>query len=1352
MIIRRIPIKKSKIEQSPIIKFKRKNKNQKQKLEKEIKTDNLNKKFQIKSSENELQYKKQYYFDKNLFIFSPINYIQYFILLQLLQNFYRIKYSSLCIINTQYIQKECKKSFYQTNINESSIRLHTASCKLRGQNLKTNFYKKDLFSLDIQIDKSKTRALKQEDLDQLTNDYSSKTSYERYMKNYEKNKGSKLSVRSALFQTFKVKIILTFVLYIVIYLLLLGIPLMQVKGQEYFIYENPDDKPSLHSLLVFSGIQFLYLFFKAYLTPISNQEYSILNVQLQGALSQHIFKKTLSFPLQRSSDYSSGDLINMLQVDVNQASKYFQNAYQLYIMPVFFVIICIVYFDTVGMDSIPSGVGAIIQALLGFVFGYYYGKIQARLMHAKDVRMSYVDESLLYAKQIKLNCLQGFFEKRIQEKRDIEIQCLNGEIKMLLLLRTSQVLFVLFCWEATFYFSQNLGFQLIALLFQNYANLLQILADLPMQIKNFKNSQNSLKRITKFFEHQEIEQLMIGDQQDENAINVKDGQFTWEKFDKQEKIFKIYPTLQIKKGKIIAIVGNSASGKTSILKSLLGEMKQEGGSFQINGKISISTQEPWIISGTIKENITYMEEYNQQRYQEVINICQLNIDIKKFKNGHETILSEKGDNLSGGQQKRINIARCVYRQADIYIFDDPLSSLDIKIQIKIQQQCIENFLQGKTRIVFTNSFSNLSGFDQIYTVNDGVISEYKSSNNQPLNQIVVQEQKQYKIDEEFEKQKYPTEGSNNDQEDNNIQNEDQVVGNIDKRVVQQIYQFQGGCWAIIITFFYFLIILFCQVIGNGLMASDDVWDERYKGMTYYVVISLPIGILQITTFMYFLYKGLKTSKFIHSAVISNLLKASYTKFYNTILIGRLMNRLSKDIYNIDLLFPSELNNLTISITSLLIPLLTSLLYLNYYAFPLLIVFLIILAYLTQLYYRCLREVTRIESVSKSPVFNFYQQIVRGITFVRTCLNHQKLLDRQTQNIDLDLSNQITLNGLINWFQINASIITTVFQTILFIICFLFPGSQQKLNYLILLQMSSFQQILLNFTLQYGNVLMYTVSFERCLHLANNIEIEQDEALIKDHKVDKIQDQSIIEFQNCDFYYKDENKKVLKSMDIQIHKYDKIGIVGRTGAGKSSIILALTRMLEQSDGSLLINNIDIRTKTLTELRTQFSIIPQDPLVFQGTLRENLDPKVELGDDELLQACEQCNMFNLDSFKQNIELQTQIISNGGNLSQGEKQLLAIVRCLLENRDIILIDEATASIDGPTEQLVKEVFLKNFQQKTVITIAHKITTIMNSDMIMVLNDGQVLEYDTPQSLMQKPNSEFNTIVNLIKQSEQL
>ncbi|CAD8123428.1 unnamed protein product [Paramecium sonneborni] len=1215
----------------------------------------------------------------------------------------------------------------QTLQEESLLRINTSTQRIGT--LRTYLF---IWIYNIFKQGSK-QPLSQKQIPKVLKEYSSQTSYKTFIKSYELNS----DLRQSLWISFRFHIILNCLLYLFTCTLQLILPFMMSKAQSYFV--DPNRIYTTKNILVFAFLQLLYYIILSIFQPIQQFLQSLVSIKVQGALQIKLMDHTLKFPLQRSSKYNPGDLINMLQVDVLQSSNYFINKFQVYLVPYQLLGAFFIFYITVKDNSLPPAIGVLIQATFGVAFGYYFGIIQNKFMHAKDERMSGVDEALLQIKQIKFNCYEQYFEKRIEQLRAKELKFLKQQVLLLIFIQFMQNILSFATWECTFYFADFITFAITTVIMQNSSQLMYLLQAFPNQLKNYYASINSITRITQFLRENQISQW---NSDDDKIHDIKiDGIFDWKQIDenqylKQNSQFNL--KLNVTKGQYIVIVGNSASGKSTILKSILNETNCVSGQIIINGRISLAMQEPWILSDTIKNNIIYMNKFDEIRYKKVIHACALEEDISQFINKDFTQLSEKGDNLSGGQQKRINLARAIYKEADIYLFDDPLSALDIKVKCHIYKECFLKFLNGKTRILFTNQLTNLQGVDQVYLLQNDRLIPYN-------HQLKIEEEKLNLIDIEFENNHF-LDKELSSKASFTLINEDQRVGNLDKKVIKTIFKFQGGIWAILAIVTYFSILMILSTLSSKILSNPQLEADEFRmvALKNFPIFNIPIYIAIISITGYFLLIGIKTSSIIHKNIFASLMKASFTQFYNQILIGRLMNRLSKDIYNIDMLFPNQIYNLSIQFTNLIMPLITSLIFLNYIAYPIVLIFVITLLIFTISYYKCLTEMTRIESVSKSPVFAYYQQIVRGLLFVRSCLPKKLVIQNLQNYVDLDLGNQMYLAGLQQWFSQTSSIITNIFQTILFIVCLLFPNENPAMTYLIVIQMSNVSQLLVSVAVSYGNLLMYSISFERCLHLSNDIEYDDYQNGIRSNT----KSTGTITLSNASFQYPNNQKDVLSNITLQIQSGQKIGIVGRTGAGKSSIIMALLRMIHQTNGNVYIDQTDLNDYILQELRLKFSVIPQEALIYKGTLKENLDP-YGFADISLLEkVCLTCQLYSMKSF-QDYKLNTQISQNGCNLSLGEKQLITIARCMIENRQIILVDEATANIDNPTEELIKNIFKLHFKNQTMITIAHKVSTIMESDKIVVLSAGQIIEFDNPNNLLKLPNSEFRQIVDLINKN---
>ena len=266
-----------------------------------------------------------------------------------------------------------------------------------------------------------------------------------------------------------------------------------------------------------------------------------------------------------------------------------------------------------------------------------------------------------------------------------------------------------------------------------------------------------------------------------------------------------------------------------------------------------------------------------------------------------------------------------------------------------------------------------------------------------------------------------------------------------------------------------------------------------------------------------------------------------------------------------------------------------------------------------------------------------------------------------------------------------------------------------------------------------------VSFERCFGIIN---VPQEDVTPYDKELENWPKISEIEFRNYSLRYRPETEIVLKSVSFKIEANQKIGVVGRTGAGKSTLCLALCRIVEAASGQIFIDGVDISKISLQNLREKIAIIPQDPTLFEGTLRFNLDPENKSSDPELIELLKLASLENL--IDRNIEgLYQQIDAKGDNLSSGEKQLICICRAILRRNKIVLMDEATANIDIKTEETIQKLINERFRDATVITIAHRLNTIINSDKVLVLDKGKVAEFDTPKILMEDSSTIFYSFI---------
>ena len=486
---------------------------------------------------------------------------------------------------------------------------------------------------------------------------------------------------------------------------------------------------------------------------------------------------------------------------------------------------------------------------------------------------------------------------------------------------------------------------------------------------------------------------------------------------------------------------------------------------------------------------------------------------------------------------------------------------------------------------------------------------------------------------------------------------------------------------------------------------------------------------------------LRASNKLHRKMVDKTLKSPINLYFDKTPTGKILNRFSKDLNKIDADFPFTLNfvieclswvGAAIFVSALVSP--WSLLSLPFVVLS----GVILLKY----YIRSFREMTRIETVTNSPILSNFGETLSGATTIRCFKKQKDFLSKNHTLVDNNLNAFFWIQSLNIWFSIRLQYISSFMMIVSIAFCIAYRESSDTttvgvlLTYLLTLQVNILWFFRIASEVEGG-----MVSYDRCDQI---LSIPQ-EAFDRDEKAaGNWPFSGRIEFDNYCLRYRPETELVLKNLSFVIQPKEKVGIVGRTGAGKSTICLALCRIVEGDSGHIIIDGEEIQFVDLAYLRSKITIIPQDPTLFEGSLKFNLDPENQSSDEEIKRIISKAALQELwDSNK-------EVAQNGENLSSGEKQLICICRAILRKNKIILMDEATANIDIKTEQIIQKLIIEEFAESTVITIAHRLNTIIQSDKVLVLGEGSVLEYDHPQTLLADKNSFFYSLANELEKKE--
>ncbi|KAK3795778.1 hypothetical protein RRG08_031859 [Elysia crispata] len=849
-------------------------------------------------------------------------------------------------------------------------------------------------------------------------------------------------------------------------------------------------------------------------------------------------------------------------------------------------------------------------------------------------------------------------------------------------------------------------------------------------------------------------------------------------------------TVKVRPGSLVAVIGPVGSGKTSLLMTILGELPIQSGSVRAQGKIAYVSQHPWIFSGSLRQNILFGESFEKARYDKIIRISALSRDLSILPKGDVTLIGDRGVTLSGGQRARVSLARALYMDADIYLLDDPLAAVDTTVGKYIFDKCIMKYLRDKPRILVTHQIQLLPVADNIvvltqgHVVGQGTYSDLSKSGVDFSELLKCSEEKTAEIDTQNQDSlgnqtiSWATSDSKLPRTDSvtsldslgkeyvpdSVQlpeEEERETGAIDLQVF--ISYFKAGasiCLFVTLVLFLLLAQVFYVVSDwwlarwatkiedrlNGLQDLSDynittagsvvstsytVIEEVDNYFNLYVYAALILGLLasSFTRAFMFFKLAVTAGENLHNMMFARILRTTMA-FFDTNPVGRVLNRFSKDVGQIDDRLPwTMFEVIQASLLSIGIVLMTAVL--NPWIFiseiPLLVLFFMLRRY----YVQTSRSVKRLEGTTRSPVFSHLSATLQGLHTIRAMHMEQKLTAEFHAHQDLHTEAWFLFITTSRWFGVRIDWLSILF-TASVVYCSVLAADAMDpgfvgLSVVYTLNLMGRFQWAVRQSVELENQM---ISVERVLQYTR-LPKEADLESKPDHKPpDTWPSSGSLQAKSVSLKYSPSAPFVLRDVSFDIHGGEKIGIVGRTGAGKSSLITTLFRLAEP-EGELTIDGVSIHSLGLHDLRNAISIIPQDPVLFTGSVRRNLDPFDEYSDSQLWRALEEVQLK--DAITSNPEnLYMEVTEGGSNFSAGQRQLMCLARAVLGNTRILMIDEATANVDPITDELIQQTIRNKFKVCTVLTIAHRLHTVIDSDRIMVLDAGKIVEMDTPANLL--------------------
>lgn len=855
-------------------------------------------------------------------------------------------------------------------------------------------------------------------------------------------------------------------------------------------------------------------------------------------------------------------------------------------------------------------------------------------------------------------------------------------------------------------------------------------------------------------------------------------------------------SLVLKKGQMLGVCGSVGSGKSSLISAILGRMNLLSGKISKKGTVAYVPQQAWIMNASAQENILLGLPFDKERYDQVVDICCLKEDFHLI--GDESEIGERGMNLSGGQRQRIGLARAVYSDGDIYLLDDPLSAVDVHIGKQIFDRCINTFLRNKTVIFVTHQLQYLESCDHVLLLKDGRISEQGS------HQSLMADHSEYWAllesfyqDSDLEERKknecmtplspspsmHPRFLFNRSQSvlsrqvsrmsASQISLAESVPDSATHLVEEEESSTNAGLPELLFYmkacggFFISFLVLLMFAISIAVQTSSAWW------LTYWIQQNVtddsnnqsrePVGIsnhprvhiyaaiygltVLVTILVHFLrgYIYVKTTvkgaNWCHNQLLQNVVRFPMD-FFDCNPVGRILNRFSSDMDEVDSSLSTLMEMFFMNILSVIaanISMIIVVPWMSVVSVPLMIAFIV----LSRIFVISLREMKKKDNVTRSPLISIISASMHGLSTIFAFKKNQLFIDRYCHLQDQNTVPFFLFYMMNRWIAVRLDLICIL-------ICFSCGLSLVLLSDVIPAAMAG---IGLAFALQVTGLSQYTVrlwielqarfdSIKRIKEYIDKTELESN--LKTSPEVGLSPDwpnKGHIEFQNYSMKYRSNLPNALKKICLDISPSQKLGIVGKSGSGKSSLGFSLFRLVEPAEGKIIIDDLDITKVGLQDLRSRISIIPQDPVLFKGTVRYNLDPHQNCNDNDLWESLQKCHMKNrVESLEG--QLNSCVEENGENFSVGERQLFCLARALLRKCKILILDEATASIDTETDHLIQKTLQNAFCECTMLVIAHRLNTVIDCNRIIVMDNGKIAEYGKPSVLIKMKHSKFSAM----------
>ncbi|XP_044435180.1 ABC transporter C family member 10 isoform X2 [Triticum aestivum] len=1090
-----------------------------------------------------------------------------------------------------------------------------------------------------------------------------------------------------------------------------------------------------------------------------------LGLQVRSLLSAAIYKKQQKLSNAAKMKHSSGNIINYVTVDAYRIGESPYWFHQTWTTSVQLCIALAILYNAVGAAMVSSLVVIILTVLCNVPLARLQHKCKTKLMEAQDVRLKAMSESLVHMKILKLYAWEVHFKKVIEGLRKVEYKLLSAFQLMraytTFMFWSSPVLVS----AATFLTCYLLKIPLDASNVFTFVATLHLVQDpirlVPEVIAVVIQAKVAFTRISKFLDAPELngqvrKKYFVGI---DYPIEMNLCSFSWDENTSKPTLKNI--NLIVKGGEKIAICGEVGSGKSTLLAAVLREVPKTEGMIQVCGKIAYISQNAWIQSGTVRDNILFGSSMDEERYHNTLMRCSLVKDLEMLPYGDCTQIGERGVNLSGGHKQRVQLARALYQNADIYLLDDPFSAVDAHTATSLFNEYVMSALSEKTVLLVTHQVDFLPIFDSILFMSHGEVirsapyqdlladcEEFKdlvSAHKDTIgvsdvsNNITTRRSKEVSVKETDGIHAESVKPSPADQL---IKKEERETGDAGVKPYMLYLRQNKGLLYFSLSMISHTFFVAGQILQNWWMAANvqNPHVSALKLISMYIIIGVCTMFFLLSRYLLVVVLGIQTSRSLFSQLLNSLFHAPMS-FFDSTPLGRVLSRVSSDLSIIDLDFPFafalSLGGSLIAYSNLGV-----LVVITWQVLFIAVPMIVLAIWLQRYYLASAKELMRINGTTKSALANHLGESISGAITIRAFEEEDRFFATNLDLVDRNASPYFYNFAATEWLIQRLEIMSAAVLSFSAFVMALLPQGTfspgfvgMALSYGLSLNIMFVASI--QFQCNLGNQI---ISIER-VNQYMDIQSEATEVAEENRPLPDWPQNGNVEIRDLKIRYRIDLPLVLHGITCKFEGGDNIGIVGRTGSGKTTLIGALFRLVEPAEGKVIIDSVDITMIGLHDLRSRLGIIPQDPTLFQGTIRYNLDPLGQFSDEQIWEVLDKCQLLEAVREKEQ-GLDSHVVEDGSNWSMGQRQLFCLGRALLRRCRILVLDEATAFIDNATDAVLQKTIRTEFKYCTVITVAHRIPTVMDCDMVLAMSDGKVVEFDKPTKLMETEGSLFREL----------